>query len=394
MDIKAEALKKHYEWAGKLEITPRTAVRDHESLSLAYTPGVAEPCMEIHKDVNKSYELTRRHNLVAVVTDGTAVLGLGDIGPEAGMPVMEGKCVLFKEFANVDAFPLCVRSKDVDEIVRTVSLLAGSFGGINLEDISAPRCFEIERRLKEVCDIPVFHDDQHGTAVVVVAALLNALKLVGKTMEGITCVINGAGSAGIAIGKQLLRLGVGELILVDRSGVIAEGAEGLTDVQREMSLQTNRRHLTGTLADALRGADVFIGVSAPGIVSADMIRTMATDPIVFPMANPVPEIMPEEALRGGAKVLGTGRSDYDNQINNVLAFPGIFRGALDVRASDINEEMQSAASYAIASLVSDDELSPNYILPHAFDKRVGPTVARAVAQAAIQTGVARISPKA
>lgn len=390
MDIKAEALKKHYEWAGKLEITPRTAVRDREILSLAYTPGVAEPCMAIHHDVNKSYELTRRHNLVAVVTDGTAVLGLGDIGPEAGMPVMEGKCVLFKEFANVDAFPLCIRSKDVDEIVRTVSLLAGSFGGINLEDISAPRCFEIERRLKEVCDIPVFHDDQHGTAVVVAAALLNALKVVGKSMEGVTCVINGAGSAGIAIGQQLLRLGVGELILVDRVGIIVEGGEGLTDAQREMSLQTNRRHLTGTLADALRGADVFIGVSAPGIVSADMIRTMAADPIVFPMANPVPEIMPEEALRGGAKVVGTGRSDYDNQINNVLAFPGIFRGALDVHASDINEEMQMAASYAIASLVSEEELSPSYILPHAFDKRVGPTVARAVAQAAIQSGVARL----
>ncbi len=390
MDIKAEALKKHYEWAGKLEITPRTAVRDRESLSLAYTPGVAEPCMAIHRDKNKSYELTRRHNLVAVVTDGTAVLGLGDIGPEAGMPVMEGKCVLFKEFANVDAFPLCIRSKDVDEIVRTVSLLAGSFGGINLEDISAPRCFEIERRLKEVCDIPVFHDDQHGTAVVVAAALINALKVVGKTMAGITCVINGAGSAGIAIGQQLLRLGVGELILVDRSGIIAEGGEGLTDAQREMSLQTNRRRLTGTLADALRGADVFIGVSAPGIVSADMIRAMAKDPIVFPMANPVPEIMPEEALRGGAKVVGTGRSDYDNQINNVLAFPGIFRGALDVRASDINEEMQMAASYAIASLVSEEELSPSYILPHAFDKRVGPTVARAVARAAIQSGVARL----
>ena len=389
-DIKDEALQKHYEWAGKLEIAPRTAVRDRESLSLAYTPGVAEPCMEIHRDVTKSYELTRRHNLVAVVTDGTAVLGLGDIGPEAGMPVMEGKCVLFKEFANVDAFPLCIRSKDVDEIVRTVSLLAGSFGGINLEDISAPRCFEIERRLKEVCDIPVFHDDQHGTAVVVAAALLNALKVVGKAMEGITCVINGAGSAGIAIGQQLLRLGVGELILVDRAGIIAEGGNGLTDAQREMSLQTNRRHLTGTLADALRGADVFIGVSAPGIVSADMIRAMAADPIVFPMANPVPEIMPEEAMRGGARVVGTGRSDYDNQINNVLAFPGIFRGALDVRASDINEEMQLAASYAIASLVSEEELSPSYILPHAFDKRVGPTVARAVAQAAIQSGVARL----
>lgn len=393
MDLKAEALKKHYGWAGKLEIAPRATVKDSESLSLAYTPGVAEPCMVIHRDVNKSYELTRRHNLVAVVTDGTAVLGLGDIGPEAGMPVMEGKCVLFKEFANVDAFPLCIRSKDVDEIVRTVSLLAGSFGGINLEDISAPRCFEIERKLKEVCDIPVFHDDQHGTAVVVAAALLNALKVVGKTIEGITCVINGAGSAGIAIGQQLLRLGVGELILVDRMGVIVEGADGLTDAQRDISLRTNRRHVTGRLADAMCGADVFIGVSAPGVVNADMIRSMAENAIVFPMANPIPEIMPEEALLGGAKVVGTGRSDYENQINNVLAFPGIFRGALDVRASDINEEMQLAASYAIASLVSEDELNPHYILPHAFDKRVGPTVASAVAKAAIQSGVARL-PKA
>ena len=389
MDIRKEALKKHYEWAGKLEVTARAHVQDRESLSLAYTPGVAEPCLEINKDVEKSYELTRRHNLVAVVTDGTAVLGLGDIGPEAGMPVMEGKCVLFKEFADVDAFPLCIKSKDVDEIVRTVYLLSGSFGGINLEDIAAPRCFEIERKLKELCDIPVFHDDQHGTAVVVAAAMLNALKVVGKKMEEVTCVINGAGSAGIAIGQQLLRLGVGDLIMVDRCGVIAEGMEGLTFAQEEMSRLTNRRHVTGSLADALKGADVFVGVSAPNIVSAEMISTMAKDAVVFPMANPVPEIMPDEALLGGAKVVGTGRSDYDNQINNVLAFPGIFRGALDVRASDINDEMKMAASYAIASLVSDEELSPSYIIPQAFDKRVGPAVAKAVAEAAIRTGVAR-----
>lgn len=395
MDIKAEALKKHYEWAGKLEITPRAHALDRESLSLAYTPGVAEPCMAIHGNVDLSYELTRRHNLVAVVTDGTAVLGLGDIGPEAGMPVMEGKCVLFKEFAGVDAFPLCIRSKDVDEIVRTVSLLAGSFGGINLEDISAPRCFEIERRLKEVCDIPVFHDDQHGTAVVVAAALLNALKVVKKRIGDITCVVNGAGSAGIAIGQQLLNLGVGDLILVDRAGVIVQGMEGLTDAQAVMSRKTNSRRISGTLADALQGADVFIGVSAPGIVSVEMVASMAKDAIVFPMANPLPEIMPEDALAGGAKVVGTGRSDYENQINNVLAFPGIFRGALDVRARDINEEMQLAASHAIASLVTEEELSPNYILPHAFDKRVGPAVARAVAEAAVRTGVARLPlPKA
>ena len=389
MDIRKEALQKHYEWAGKLEITARARVQDRESLSLAYTPGVAEPCLEIQRDIEKSYELTRRHNLVAVITDGTAVLGLGDIGPEAGMPVMEGKCVLFKEFADVDAFPLCIKSKDVDEIVRTVYLLSGSFGGINLEDIAAPRCFEIERRLKEICDIPVFHDDQHGTAVVVAAALINALKVVGKQIENITCVINGAGSAGIAIGQHLLRLGVGELIMVDRRGIIVEGKEDLTSAQAEMSLVTNRNHLTGTLSDALEGADVFIGVSAPNIVSAEMISAMAKDAIVFPMANPVPEIMPDEALRGGAKVVGTGRSDYDNQINNVLAFPGIFRGALDVRASDINDEMKMAASYAIASLVSDEELSPSYIIPHAFDKRVGPAVAKAVAEAAVKTGVAR-----
>ena len=389
MDIRKEALQKHYEWAGKLEVTARARVQDRNSLSLAYTPGVAEPCLEIQRDVEKSYELTRRHNLVAVITDGTAVLGLGDIGPEAGMPVMEGKCVLFKEFADVDAFPLCIKSKDVDEIVRTVYLLSGSFGGINLEDIAAPRCFEIERRLKEICDIPVFHDDQHGTAVVVAAALINAAKVVGKQLDQMTCVINGAGSAGIAIGRHLLRLGIGELIMLDRRGIIVEGKEDLTSAQAEMSLVTNRRKLTGELADALRGADVFIGVSAPNIVTADMISQMAEGAIVFPMANPVPEIMPDEAIRGGAAVVGTGRSDYDNQINNVLAFPGIFRGALDVRARDINDEMKMAASYAIASLVSDEELSPTYIIPQAFDKRVGPAVAKAVAEAAVRTGVAR-----
>ena len=391
MDLKARALEKHYEWAGKLEVTPRARVQDRESLSLAYTPGVAEPCMAIHDDYEKSFELTRRHNLVAVVTDGTAVLGLGDIGPEAGMPVMEGKCVLFKEFADVDAFPLCIRSKDVDEIVRTVYLLSGSFGGINLEDIGAPRCFEIERRLKEICDIPVFHDDQHGTAVVVAAALINAAKIVNKPLGSLTCVINGAGAAGTAIGLHLLHLGVGEVIMVDRTGVICEGRDGLNPAQVELSKVTNRRHLTGTLTDALTNADVFIGVSAPNIVTADMISVMAEGAIVFPMANPVPEIMPDEALRGGAKIVGTGRSDFDNQINNVLAFPGIFRGALDVRAKEINDEMKMAASFAIASLVSDEELSPTYILPHAFDKRVGPAVARAVAEAAVRTGVARLT---
>ena len=390
MDLKARALEKHYEWAGKLEVTPRARVQDRESLSLAYTPGVAEPCMAIHNDYEKSFELTRRHNLVAVVTDGTAVLGLGDIGPEAGMPVMEGKCVLFKEFADVDAFPLCIRSKDVDEIVRTVYLLSGSFGGINLEDIGAPRCFEIERRLKEICDIPVFHDDQHGTAVVVAAALINAAKIVNKPLDSLTCVINGAGAAGTAIGLHLLHLGVGEVIMVDRTGVICEGRDGLNPAQVDLSKVTNRRHLTGTLTDALTNADVFIGVSAPNIVTADMISVMAEGAIVFPMANPVPEIMPDEALRGGAKIVGTGRSDFDNQINNVLAFPGIFRGALDVRAREINDEMKMAASFAIASLVSDEELSPTYILPHAFDKRVGPAVARAVVEAAVRTGVARL----
>ncbi|MBE5801426.1 MAG: NADP-dependent malic enzyme [Clostridiales bacterium] len=393
MDIRAESLAKHYEWAGKIEVVSRAPVTDSKSLSLAYTPGVAEPCMAIHADPDRSYELTRRHNLVAVVTDGTAVLGLGDIGPEAGMPVMEGKCVLFKEFGDVDAFPLCIRSKDVDEIVRTVYLLSGSFGGINLEDISAPRCFEIERKLKEICDIPVFHDDQHGTAVVTAAALLNALKLVGKKMEDITCVINGAGSAGIAIAKHLMRFGVGDLILLGRHGIVVEGREKMTPAQEEMCAVTNKRKVKGGLAEALKGADVFIGVSVPGVLKPEMIAAMAENPIVLPMANPVPEIMPEEAKAAGAAVVGTGRSDYPNQINNVLAFPGIFRGALDVRARDINDEMKMAASLAIASLVYEEELSEEYILPKAFDPRVGKTVAKAVAKAAVESGVARLPMK-
>ena len=389
MNIREESLKKHYEWAGKLEVVSRTPVTNREELSLAYTPGVAEPCLEINRDYEKSFELTRRRNTVAVITDGTAVLGLGDIGPEAGMPVMEGKCVLFKEFAGVDAFPLCIRSKDVDEIVRTVYLISGGFGGINLEDIAAPRCFEIERRLKEICDVPVFHDDQHGTAVVVGAALLNALRLTKKDIGEIKCVINGAGSAGIAIAKHIMKLGVKNLIMVDRFGIIAEGMEGLNPAHEEISRVTNRDGLKGTLADAIKGADVFIGVSAPGCVSEDMIRSMGESPIVFPMANPTPEIMPDLAKAAGAAVVGTGRSDFPNQINNVMAFPGIFRGALDVRASDINEEMQMAASYAIASLVSDGELSADYIMPFAFDERIGKTVADAVADAARKTGVAR-----
>ncbi len=390
MDIKARALEKHYEWAGKLEIVPRCKVENSEDLSLAYTPGVAEPCLAIRDDYDKSFTLTGRHNLVAVVTDGTAVLGLGDIGPEAGMPVMEGKCALFKAFAGVDAFPICVRSKDVEEIVRTVYLISGSFGGINLEDIAAPRCFEIERRLKEICDIPVFHDDQHGTAVVVAAALLGALKVVKKEIDGVRVVINGAGSAGIAIGRHLLKLGVKDLTMVDRCGVLVEGMEGLNPAQAEMSRVTNPARLTGTLADAMRGADVFIGVSAPGVVSAEMVASMNAGAVVFPMANPVPEIFPDEAKRAGAAVVGTGRSDYPNQINNVLAFPGIFRGALDVRARDINDEMKMAASHAIAALVSDEERTPEYILPKAFDPRVGKAVAEAVARAARESGVARI----
>lgn len=390
MDIRQESLKKHGEWQGKIEVISRTPVKNREQLSLAYTPGVAEPCLEIQKDINKSYELTRRHNLVAVITDGSAVLGLGDIGPEAGMPVMEGKCALFKEFADVDAFPLCIKSQDVDEIVRTVYLLSGSFGGVNLEDIAAPRCFEIERRLKEICDIPVFHDDQHGTAIVVAAAMLNALKVVNKKIEDVKVVINGAGSAGTAIGMHLMKLGVRNLTMVDRFGIICEGMEGLSPAHQELAKITNREKLQGTLADAMKNSDVFIGVSAPNIVSADMVRTMNEGAIVFAMANPVPEILPDVAKEGGAVVVGTGRSDFPNQINNVVAFPGIFRGALDVRASDINDEMKMAASYAIASMVSDEELNADYILPMAFDERIGKTVAAAVAEAARKSGVARL----
>ncbi len=390
MDIRAESLKKHYEWNGKIEVISRTPVKNKEQLSLAYTPGVAEPCLEIQKDITKSYDLTRRNNLVAVITDGTAVLGLGDIGPEAGMPVMEGKCALFKEFADVDAFPLCIKSKDVDEIVRTVYLLSGSFGGINLEDIAAPRCFEIERRLKEICDIPVFHDDQHGTAIVVGAALLNALKVVKKDIAEVKCVINGAGSAGTAIAEHMMKLGVKNLVMCDRFGIICEGDETLSDAHKKLAAVTNREKITGQLADAMRGADVFIGVSAPNVVTKEMVTSMADGSIVFAMANPVPEILPDLAKEAGAAVVGTGRSDFPNQINNVLAFPGIFRGALDVRASDINDEMQMAASYAIAGLVSDSELNSEYILPFAFDERIGNTVAAAVAKAARDSGVARI----
>ena len=393
MDICEQSLKKHYDWAGKLEVVARAKVEDSQALSLAYTPGVAEPCMVIHQDVDKSYEPTRRHNLVAVVTDGSAVLGLGDIGPEAGMPVMEGKCVLFKEFGGVDAIPLCIRSKDVDDIVRTVQLLCGSFGGVNLEDIAAPRCFEIERRLKETCDIPIFHDDQHGTAVVTAAALFNALKVVGKKMENITCVINGAGAAGIAIAKHLMAFGVGDMILLNSSGILAEGCEGMNAAQEEISQLTNKRKVTGGLAEAIKGADVFIGVSVPGVFAPEMIAAMADKPIVLAMANPVPEILPDAAKAAGAAVVGTGRSDFANQINNVLAFPGIFRGALDVRARDINDEMKIAASLAIASLVSDEELTPEYIIPKAFDPRVGKTVAKAVAKAAVASGVARLPMK-
>ncbi len=389
MDYAKESLRLHGELRGKLEITPRVKVDSKEALSLAYTPGVAEPCLEIQRHPEKSYELTRRWNTVAVVTDGTAILGLGDIGPEAGMPVMEGKCVLFKAFGGVDAIPLCVRSKDVDEIVRTIWLLSGSFGGVNLEDIAAPRCFEIERKLQELCDIPIFHDDQHGTAVVVGAALINALKVVGKQMEQVHVVINGAGSAGIAIGKHLLNLGVRHLKLVDRCGILCEGAD-MNPAQAEMAERTNPERLSGTLADAMRDADVFVGVSAPGVVSQEMIRSMAKDPVVFPMANPVPEITPELARAAGAAVVGTGRSDQPNQINNVLVFPGLFRGALDVRASRINEAMKQAASYALAGLISDGELDAEHIIPAAFDPRVGPAVAEAVKRAAVESGVARI----
>ena len=389
MNYAEESLRLHGEWQGKIEVVSRVPVRNKEDLSLAYTPGVAQPCLEIQKDPDKSFTLTRRHNLVAVITDGTAVLGLGDIGPEAGMPVMEGKCALFKSFGDVDAFPLCIKSKDVDEIVRTVYLLSGSFGGINLEDIAAPRCFEIERRLKEICDIPVFHDDQHGTAIVVGAAMINALRVVGKDIGEAKVVINGAGSAGIAIGRHLMNLGVKHLKMVDRFGILCEGEE-MNPAQAEMAAITNPEKFSGKLADAMKGADVFVGVSAPHIVSKDMIRSMAEKPIVFPMANPVPEIEPDEALEAGAAVVGTGRSDHPNQINNVLAFPGLFRGALDVRARDINEEMKQAASHALASHVSEEELSATYILPLAFDKRVGPAVAEAVAKAARDSGVARL----
>lgn len=390
MDYAKESLKKHGEWQGKIEVVCRVPMETREDLSLAYTPGVAQPCLEIQKDVNKSYELTRRANLVAVVTDGTAVLGLGDIGPEAGMPVMEGKCALFKAFGDVDAVPLCIRSKDVDEIVRTISLLSGSFGGINLEDISAPRCFEIERRLKECCDIPIFHDDQHGTAVVVLAALLNALKVVGKRLDEVKLVLNGAGSAGIAIAKLLLAMGLKHAILCDRQGALYAGAEGLTPAQEEMTKVTNLEKRQGSLADMLVGADVFIGVSAPGCVTPDMVKTMAENPILFPMANPTPEIMPDLAKQAGGAVVGTGRSDFPNQINNVLAFPGIFRGALDVRASDINDEMKLAAAKAIADYIADEDLSAENIIPSALDREVTAAVARAVAKAACDTGVARI----
>ena len=389
MNYAEEALRLHGEWQGKIEVISRVPVTSKDELSVAYTPGVAQPCLEIQKDYDRSFDLTRRHNLVAVITDGTAVLGLGDIGPEAGMPVMEGKCALFKAFGGVDAFPICIRSKDVDEIVRTIYLISGSFGGINLEDIAAPRCFEIERRLKEICDIPVFHDDQHGTAIVVGAALLNALRVVGKEIGQAHAVINGAGSAGIAIGKHLMNLGVRHLKMVDRFGILCEGVQ-MNSAQEEMAKITNPEKVSGLLADAMRGADVFIGVSAPHIVTPDMIRSMNAGAIVFPMANPVPEIEPDEALAAGAAVVGTGRSDHPNQINNVLAFPGLFRGALDVRARDINEAMKQAASHALADLVSPEELSDKYILPLAFDKRVGSAVAEAVAQAARDSGVARL----
>ena len=390
MNYAEESLRLHGEWKGKIEVISRVPVKSKDDLSLAYTPGVAQPCLAIREDYNKSFTLTRRSNLVAVITDGTAVLGLGDIGPEAGMPVMEGKCALFKAFGDVDAFPICIRSKDVDEIVRTIYLISGSFGGINLEDIAAPRCFEIERRLKEICDIPIFHDDQHGTAIVVGAALINALKVVGKEIGEVKVVINGAGSAGIAIAKHLMNLGVRYIKMADSVGVLCEGRERMNPAKDEIARITNPEKLSGSLADAMKGADVFIGVSAPHVVTQDMVRSMADDPILFPMSNPVPEIEPDEALAAGAAVVGTGRSDHPNQINNVLVFPGLFRGALDVRASDINEEMKQAASHALAALVSPEELNPKYVLPAAFDPRVGPAVAKAVAQAARDSGVARI----
>ena len=390
MDYAKESLRLHKEWKGKIEVVTRVPAENKEDLSLAYTPGVAQPCLEIQKDINKSYELTRRWNMCLVVTDGSAILGLGNIGPEAGMPVMEGKCALFKAFGDVDAFPLCIKSNDVDEIVNTIYLISGSFGGINLEDISAPRCFEIEKKLKEKCDIPVFHDDQHGTAIVVAAGLTNALRYVHKEFSEAKVVINGAGSAGISICRLLLELGIGDVVLVDRNGILAPGEEWMNPAQKEMAEITNKERLHGDLKTAMKGRDIFVGVSAPNIVTSEMVSTMADDAIVFAMANPTPEIMPDEAKKGGAKVVASGRSDFPNQINNVLVFPGVFRGAFDVRASDINEEMKIAASKAIAALISDEELSADNIIPKAFDKRVGPAVAKAVAEAARRTGVARI----
>ncbi|MBE6957540.1 MAG: NAD-dependent malic enzyme [Ruminococcaceae bacterium] len=390
MDYAKESLRLHGEWKGKIEVVATVPVATKEDLSLAYTPGVAQPCLEIQKDVNKSYDLTRRHNICAVITDGTAVLGLGDIGPEAGMPVMEGKCVLFKSFGDVDAFPLCIKSKDVDEIVNTVYMISGSFGGVNLEDISAPRCFEIERKLKEKCDIPIFHDDQHGTAIVTLAGLINALKVVGKKKEDVKIVTSGAGAAAISIVKLLQSYGFKNIIMTDRTGAIYAGREGLNWIKEEMAQTTNLEKKAGKLADVIVGADVFIGVSAPGTLTTEMVKTMAKDAIVFACANPTPEIFPEDAKAGGAAVISTGRSDYPNQVNNVLAFPGIFRGTFDVRASDINEEMKMAAALAIANLISDDELNADYIIPAAFDERVGPAVAKAVAEAARASGVARI----
>lgn len=389
MDYRKESLRLHEEWKGKIEVISRVPVETRDDLSLAYTPGVAEPCLEIRKDINKSYTLTRRHNLCAVITDGTAVLGLGDIGPEAGMPVMEGKCVLFKEFGGVDAFPLCVKSKDVDDIVNTVYMISGSFGGINLEDISAPRCFEIERKLKEVCDIPVFHDDQHGTAVITLAGLTNALRLTGKKKEDVRIVTSGAGAAAISITKLLLSAGYRDVIMTDRKGTIYKGREGLNWIKEEMAEVTNLCGLKGSLADALKGADIFIGVSAPGLVTGEMVESMNKDAIIFACANPTPEIFPDEAKAAGAAVVATGRSDFPNQINNVLAFPGIFRGTFDAQATDINEEMKMAAAHALADLITDEELSADYIIPKAFDPRVGPAVADAVAKAARESGVVR-----